>query len=225
MNSSDPRASSPHQHDPHDRRPCAIPASGSHGDLCARSGASTRSARERVAAVLARGRSSWHPVGTFGPSAGGRKRDLGWTGCLKATKGVFAMSLSDSPTTSGVSTRRRVLVECDDPTIQDGLARVLDESGYEVSVCAGPASRTAGCPLVAGGHCGLVENAQVVVHALDPAVLPNREVLAALGVGCPDTPIIVEAGFASGDEPPNVRRVRFPVSRAALLDAVRPGTS
>jgi len=131
------------------------------------------------------------------------------------------MTMSDSPNPSSAPAVRRVLVECDDSTIQDGLERVLRESGYEVSLCAGPGSRSSGCPLVVSGQCGLVEDAQVVVHALDHTDSSNREVLAALMRSAPDTPIVVEAGLVAEDNSGDVRRVRFPISRAALLDAIQ----
>jgi hypothetical protein len=117
----------------------------------------------------------------------------------------------------------RVLVECDDPTIQDGLERVLRESGYAVSICAGPASRSSGCPLVLSGQCGLVEDAEVVVHTLDPVDPSNREVLAALARHSSDTPVVIEAHLIAEDQSGDVRRVRFPMSRATLIGAVQQG--
>ena len=36
----------------------------------------------------------------------------------------------------------------------------------------------------------------------------------------PDTPIVVEADLVVEDESGDVRRVRFPMSRVALLDAI-----
>ena len=130
------------------------------------------------------------------------------------------MTMSESPIPSSVSSVRRVLVECDDPAIQDGLERVLRESGYTVSLCGGPASRGSGCPLVVSGQCGLVEDAHVVVHAPDHTDHSNREVLAALVQSAPDTPIVVEAGLVADGESGDARRVWFPMSRAALLDAI-----
>ena len=133
------------------------------------------------------------------------------------------MTMKESPNPSSAPAVRRVLVECDDPTIQDGLERVLRETGYEVSLCAGPTSRSSGCPLVVSGQCGLVEDAQVVVHALDHADSSNRAVLAALVRSAPDTPIVAEAGLVAEDKSGDVRRVRFPMSRAALLDTIQQG--
>lgn len=121
---------------------------------------------------------------------------------------------------SSKSSVRRVLVECDEPSIQDGLERVLRDRGYTVSLCAGPASRASGCPLVVSGQCGLLEDAQVVVHALDHTDRSNREVLSALVQSAPDTPIVVETGLVAEGEGGDVRRVRFPMSRRVLLDAI-----
>jgi hypothetical protein len=135
------------------------------------------------------------------------------------------------PTTTGSGERSgrdsgtRVLVECEDPTIQDGVARVLREGGYAVTQCGGPASRVAGaCPLVARGHCALIEDADVVVHALDPAEGEHRLILHAIRQRVPETPVVVEvaheyerrhADLLAGCEP-----VRFPMTRQGLLDAV-----
>ncbi len=131
------------------------------------------------------------------------------------------MMMEKGPDPSSAPTVRRVLVECDDPTIQDGLERTLRDSGYQVSVCAGPASRSSGCPLVVSGQCGLVEDAQVVVHALDQGDHSNLEVLAALLRDAPDTPVVIEAGLAGEGESGDVRRVQFPISRASLLEAIQ----
>jgi hypothetical protein len=140
------------------------------------------------------------------------------------------MSMSGSSEVPGVSVGRRVLVECDEPTIQDGMERVLRERGYAVAVCAGPTSRNSGrCPLVVEGHCGLVEDAHVVLHALDPADSANRDVLAALVGSCPGTPIVIELSDATDDMidlgSGEVRQVRFPMDRATLVDAVERAAS
>lgn len=129
------------------------------------------------------------------------------------------MSMNEDIRSPG-RTHRRVLLECDDLAIQDGLERVLHESGYDVSVCAGPASRRAGCALVETGRCGLVDDAEIVVHALAAGEYANREVLTSLVHDHPETPIVLEASLVSGEAPGNVRRVNFPMSRTALLAAI-----
>lgn len=122
-------------------------------------------------------------------------------------------------------TGRRVLLECDDTTVQDGVERVLRESGYAVAVCCGPATRIAGrCPLVHEGRCGLVEEADVVVHALDPSRSEHREVLAAIEHERPRTPVVVEVTDGGDRREAELLaptyRVRYPMSRETLLSAV-----
>jgi len=46
-------------------------------------------------------------------------------------------------------------------------------------------------------------------------------VLAALVHGHPATAIVVETNLPADDEPGNVRQVPFPMSRTAVLDAIR----
>ncbi len=75
--------------------------------------------------------------------------------------------------------------------------------------------------MVLSGQCGLVEDAHVVVHALDPGGSSHRDVLAALLQSGSDTPIVLEADLASGESSTAVRRVRFPMTRQALLAAVQ----
>lgn len=118
----------------------------------------------------------------------------------------------------------RALVECEDPVIQDGLVRVLHEEGYVVAACGGPRARAShACPLVSEGTCGLVEGADVVVHALDGSDPANRAILASIREQAPETPVVIEVGpranasteLAAGCEP-----VGYPMTRQALLDAV-----
>lgn len=94
-----------------------------------------------------------------------------------------------------------VLVECDEPVLHDGIARVLQEAGYDVVSCAGPSSRgSQTCPLVTDGRCTLVERADLVVHALDQAEPAHRDVLAALLAGCARADVVVEANALPGDD-------------------------
>lgn len=96
----------------------------------------------------------------------------------------------------------RVLVECDDAAVQDGVARALREQGYSVAACAGPRGRTAGtCPLVERHRCGLVEGADVVVHALDPTDPAHRAVLASVHEHVPGLPVVDAADVPMTREP------------------------
>jgi hypothetical protein len=119
----------------------------------------------------------------------------------------------------------RALVECEDATIQDGLTRVLRENGYAVAVCGGPEARASrGCPLVDEGACGLVEGADVVVHALDPNDAASCAILSSIRERAPETPIVVEVGPGAAGRPDDVvdgcAQVAYPMTGQALLDAV-----
>jgi len=123
----------------------------------------------------------------------------------------------------------RALVECEDAVVQDGLARVLRESGYAVATCGGPQTRASHtCPLVTEGHCGLVEDADVVVHALDAADADDRTILYAIRERVPETPVVVEVPLsATGRDDAllaGYETVRYPVTRQALLDALEAAT-
>lgn len=116
----------------------------------------------------------------------------------------------------------RALVECDDPAVQDGLVRALREEGYDVAACAGPHARGSGvCPLVERGECGLVADADVVVHVLDGADERHRAVLAAVRDSA-NTPVVVEVTTAGGDDVAfaGCQRVPYPITRTTLLAAV-----
>lgn len=118
------------------------------------------------------------------------------------------------------ATGPRALVECDDPVVQDGLVRALRQHGYAVAACAGPHARAAErCPLVDHGSCGLVTDADVVVHTLDAADPGHREVLAAVRRHAPDVPVLVES-TGSGNGPEGCEILRYPLTTGSVIDAV-----
>jgi hypothetical protein len=126
--------------------------------------------------------------------------------------------------------RPRVLVECDNASVQDGVIRALSESGYTVAACGGPETRASHvCPLVTDGRCGLVEDADIVVHMLDMTETDNRLVLYAIRKRVPETPIVIEASLPGaahdGDVVAGCEQIRYPVTRQALLDAVANATT
>lgn len=87
----------------------------------------------------------------------------------------------------------RVLVECEDPSVQDGLQRALRDAGYAVAGCEGPAARSSGrCPLVDDGRCGLVADADVVVQAFDRQRADLADVLPAIRARVPQVPVVLE---------------------------------
>jgi uncharacterized protein (DUF433 family) len=80
------------------------------------------------------------------------------------------------------------------------------------------------CPLLTDGHCGLVEDAHVIVHALDPANATHREVLAAVVETCPGTPVVVDTRTAHDHEIDltrgDIRLVDYPLSRNGIIEAI-----
>ena len=80
------------------------------------------------------------------------------------------------------SGKTRVLIENPEPSELWGYADALRSAGYEVATCGGPGEHEGGpgaCPLLAEGHCALIEGADVLVSTSE---LPEiRSILAALG--------------------------------------------
>jgi hypothetical protein len=104
--------------------------------------------------------------------------------------------------------------------------RLLEENGYEVSWCPGPAgSRPRRCPLVTSGLCDLVCYADVVVTSLALDSKCSREVVSALRYLHPETPFIINAPaevltlYAPLFEE-RWGATRMPVSKRTLLDSV-----
>ncbi|HEY5025207.1 MAG TPA: hypothetical protein VII76_09540 [Acidimicrobiales bacterium] len=104
--------------------------------------------------------------------------------------------------------------------------RLLEENGYEVSWCPGPAgSRPRRCPLVTSGLCDLVCYADVVVTSLALGTKSSRDVVSAHRYLHPETPFIIEAPaealtlFAPLFES-RWGATRMPVTNRTLLDSV-----
>ena len=60
--------------------------------------------------------------------------------------------------------RVRVLLECEPHASPSIIASVIERHGFAVRTCEGPA--TGPCDLLDGGHCSLVDDADVVVNML-----------------------------------------------------------
>jgi CheY-like chemotaxis protein len=140
------------------------------------------------------------------------------------------MAMNVIPTWPGDTVGPRVLLECEDASIQDGAERALRENGYAVAVCNGPATRSSGlCTLVTDGRCGLIDDADVVVHALDPDRDEHCEVLSAIRQHRPDTPVVVEVSNGADMRDPALlaamHHVRYPMTRESLLAAVQAATT
>jgi hypothetical protein len=71
-------------------------------------------------------------------------------------------------------------------------------AGFEVSVCGGPATDAAECPVVRGEQCPLLAEADVVLFDLDSGPSTRSKVLAALRANRPDLPIVVRSNDPPG---------------------------
>lgn len=91
------------------------------------------------------------------------------------------------------TTARKVLIEA--PGLGElPVTTALRATGYDVRQCTGPAGgRREPCPLLSGGHCRLVDEADLILCLLPDTEPENREVAAAhvadrperLGAGLP----------------------------------------
>jgi hypothetical protein len=139
----------------------------------------------------------------------------------------------------------RVLIENPDRADLWAHAAVLREAGYDVAMCAGPTAETEHvpwfrrrqqdwadphpterqkrtvCPLVAEGHCPLVEGADVVVSTT--RLTDSREVLATLSTR--SSPALVVEGTSSdleraSDVIGGSVEIKLPVLPQQLVEAV-----
>ena len=124
--------------------------------------------------------------------------------------------------------RPRVLIE--EPDVAEAFAywRLLEGKGYAVSWCPGPTGLPPRqCPLVAFGHCDLVQCADVVVSSLPLHREVSRKVIAALRNVYPETPMVVQAPqqllarWAPLFEGHSWEAMRMPVTSQTLLDSVQ----
>jgi len=120
-----------------------------------------------------------------------------------------------------------VLVEIVGPQIAAAVAGVLRDEGYQAAVCGGPGALPTGrCPLVEGRGCPLVEQADVVVHALGLSDPEGRAVLEAHRRSAPGHPIVVVTGLSGpsytehGAHPRGATVIDGALTRERLLDAV-----
>ena len=87
--------------------------------------------------------------------------------------------------------QQRVLVEHPDESEGLALASILRQAGYAVAVCPGP-ERSEHCPLTGPEGCAVAHGADVVVSSLGVGRPEAMEVLHALRMRRPGTPLIVE---------------------------------
>jgi len=86
--------------------------------------------------------------------------------------------------------RARVLVESSGGQWQD--EEVLRAAGLQVAVCPGPRERPAEdpCPVLVGERCGLVDEADVVVHALSDDDVAHARLANLLEAGPQAAPVL-----------------------------------
>lgn len=90
-------------------------------------------------------------------------------------------------------TRPHVLIENADPVAAATQAEALELAGFRATHCHGPDHDPRKCPVLSGGRCSLVEDADVVIHDLDLHDPTDRDVLRQLQRTHPTLPIVVEA--------------------------------
>lgn len=119
-----------------------------------------------------------------------------------------------------------VVVEIAGPGMGAAVVRMLRAEGYQAAACGGPASLPTGqCPLVAGRSCPLVEQADVVVHALGLHDPEGRAVFEAERRRSLDRPDVVVTGVPGSGSDLGAHRgsavvVDGPLTRESLLEAV-----
>ncbi len=123
------------------------------------------------------------------------------------------------PETEG---RVRILVECQHTDSPEIIASVIEREGYAVRTCAGPDAGQ--CDLVAHGHCGLVDGADVVVNLLRDPVEGPRIAEAVASVRRPPGVVVERPRPRQGDDvatpPSRATVVHPPVTRSSLVEAI-----
>lgn len=71
------------------------------------------------------------------------------------------------------------------------------QAGVNVVLCSGPSRRRGGCPALNRQRCPLVDDADVIVVALDPDTPEGTELIAHHLERSPDTPVVVRRGTGS----------------------------
>ena len=118
----------------------------------------------------------------------------------------------------------RVLIETADPVAGISDFSAFREAGLEIALCSGPSIEPGECPLVRGGACGLVADADAVLVELDIRGAQGRAVLEALVSSHPNTPVVVACQRDAGEDlclPDGVRRLPRPTSISGQIRVVR----
>jgi hypothetical protein len=101
-----------------------------------------------------------------------------------------------------VADRRRppwlLLIESTEPGLDISDFTAFRNAGFEVSVCGGPATDAAECPVVRDEPCPLLAEADVVLFDLDSDPTTRSEVLAAMRANRPGLPVVVRSNAPPG---------------------------
>ena len=122
--------------------------------------------------------------------------------------------------------RPRVLIEDPDGAIRSTSERFLLREGFDVASCGGPEEMgRRACPLLTTGSCTLTAGADMVYTSLRWHHPQSREVLRALRVRHPRTPLVVEIPSPAAERLQEVLEgchvVHMPVGRTAMVGAIR----
>lgn len=87
----------------------------------------------------------------------------------------------------------KVVIEHRNVEAAEAAAQRLREQGIETTVCTGPEDLSTRCPLLVGGSCELVAEADAVLYDLDLDDPRERMVLEEMRVRYPRKAVVVEA--------------------------------
>jgi hypothetical protein len=90
-----------------------------------------------------------------------------------------------------------LLIESDDPALAVSDFTAFLEAGFNPAFCAGPGPGQP-CPLLEGGRCDLVDQADVVLHRMHQ----NSGIARAIRHSRPELPVVVVAPGPGGDLTP-----------------------
>jgi len=115
----------------------------------------------------------------------------------------------------------RLLVESPDPLNAISNFDAFRNTGFEVTVCEGPAGDAHDCPVVRGEPCPLVAEADVVLFELDSDPPRRAEVLAAVQARRPDLPVVVMSADSAPDAATGCTMIRPTTSVDGQVAALR----
>ena len=114
----------------------------------------------------------------------------------------------------------RLLVESTEPGLDISNFDAFRCAGFEVTVCAGPASEAGECPVVRGDSCPLMSEADVVLFDLDSDPPTRSEVLAAMRATRPDLPIVVRSAHPPAEAAAGCPTIRTTTSVNGQVSAL-----